>query len=1231
MFTHIRKRDDRIVPFNESKITDAIFAAAKAVGGEDRQTAVELTLEVMKYLKNNFNGEIFGVEDVQDAVEKVLIERGHARTAKAYILYREKRSRIRDARSELMDAVAEILRETNRENANVGNSPSAKVLQISEVASRNYYLKRVIPEDEARAHLEGDIYIHDLAWYGKTLTCLQIPLDRLLAEGFNNGHGYIRPPKGIKTAAAQAAIILQSNQNDMHGGQSFAYFDRDMAPYVEKEYERQERLLREAAGKLGAVADEEKIKSLAMERTENEVFQAMEGLIYNLNTMHSLSGKERIWIYDKQSGEMTTYSMAEFHEQFIPGRYQALSVNYQTGRTELKDITASFKHKNTHKILNIKFKSGQTVAVTDNHSMIALGDDGSIVTAAPDQLKHGLIPRELVLEKEVIEFDLTKYPSSTKYPLERLRMTPSLAKLMGMYVADGSVNGSTLSLALFDKNLETEAERILHDIHPGFSVRLREHKGLPRDLACNVGQQFAAFLGDKCGIGAENKRIPSELFFADKNIVKAFLDGYISGDGTVGSNRLVVGTVSKELRDGIQLLFCKLGIPVYIREAFPKSQFAKAKKRYLIAIGGFYGHELSLSGEKGIKLIEATQICTEQTPYDYDFLRPFIKEVYGIHCKTTKYYRLKPEILEGIAVDLAKRILAPEEKTQLELLADEEFWLNQLTDALAKIQTTERHYLLKMMSKRKLPRFCKYLPVYYPYKDMLKRFCLSEVVNEKTRSRIGNHCQSPMLVMDWACMVLKQNEKMVSLLAAIERALRLWPMKVKELIELDHEEYVYDVSVEGNENFLTAEGLFVHNSRAGAQVPFSSINLGTDTSWAGRMVTEKFLLALEKGLGKGECAIFPNVIFKVKEGVNYDPDDPNYDLFRLSMRVACKRLQPNFSFQDSSFNAPYRDEEVAYMGCRTRVIANVNGRPVTNGRGNLSFTSINLPRLGLKAQGDLTLFWQYLDEMMNLTIKQLKTRYDLQKKLKVRDFPFLMGQKLCLDSEDLKPDDPIEKAARHGTLSVGFIGLAECLKALTGKHHGESQEAQALGLAIVSYMRRRCDEATRKYSLNYTLLATPAEGLSGKFTRADAERFGVIPGITDKEWYTNSFHVPVEFDITAMEKIAIEGPYHKYCNAGHISYVELPSAPHHNLEAFESLIRAMREADMGYAAVNFPVDVCMECGFNGVIESEICPQCHSAGKISRVRRITGYLSTLDMFNESKRAEERSRKTHMTLK
>ena len=701
MLSSIIKRDGRTQSFNDSKITDAIFKCLQAVDEADRQRAMELTLEAIKKIKEQFKEDNFTVENVQDIVENVLIEQGLAKAAKSYILYRDDRSRLRDARSELMNAVSRIVLETNRDNANVGNSPSAKVLQISEIASKNYYLKRVLPEKEANAHINGDIYIHDLSWYGKTLTCLQIPLDCLLKDGFNNGHGHIRSPKGIKTAASLAAIILQSNQNDMHGGQSFAYFDRDMAVYVELEKAKQETLLRQNLTELGLTADGDKIKKLAFERAKEETFQAMEGFIYNLNTMHS---------------------------------------------------------------------------------------------------------------------------------------------------------------------------------------------------------------------------------------------------------------------------------------------------------------------------------------------------------------------------------------------------------------------------------------------------------------------------------------------------------------------------------------------RAGAQVPFSSVNLGTDTTEAGRMVTECFLLAYEKGLGKGESPLFPNVCFKIKEDVNFEEGDPNYDLFQLSMRVACKRLFPSFSFMDSSFNKPFRDEEVAYMGCRTRVISNCNGPEVTNSRGNLSFTTINLPRLGIRAEKDISLFWKYLDEIFDLCVEQLLTRYNIQKKLKVKDFPFLMGQKLYLDSEALSANDIIEKAIRHGTLSIGFIGLAECLAALMGKHHGENAEAQAFGVAIVSHLRRRCDEATRKHSLNFSLLATPAEQLSGKFTKIDVERYGKITGVTDKEWYTNSFHVPVEFQISAVKKIEIEGAYHKYCNAGHISYVELRSAPENNIEGFESIVRAMAEADMGYGAVNFPVDICADCGLNGVIQEDTCPKC-GGSNITRVRRITGYLSTVDRFNDSKLAEMRNRQIH----
>lgn len=669
MFTKIKKRDGREVPFDDAKITDAIFKAARAVGGEDRETAAALTLEVLRMLKIKFDNRIFGVEDVQDVVEKILIEKGHARTAKAYILYRAWRTRMRENRSELMDAVQEILVETNRENANIGNSPSAKMLQIASAASKKYYLTRLLPEEFSEAHIRGDIHIHDLDFYGKTINCIQIPLRKLLSCGFDNGHGYIRPPRRPASAAALAAIILQSSQNDMFGGQSFPFFDRDLAPYVEK-------------------AD------------EDETFQAMEALIYNLNSMHS---------------------------------------------------------------------------------------------------------------------------------------------------------------------------------------------------------------------------------------------------------------------------------------------------------------------------------------------------------------------------------------------------------------------------------------------------------------------------------------------------------------------------------------------RAGAQVPFSSINLGTETGESGRKVTRNLLLAFEKGLGRGENPIFPNVIFRLKEGINLNPCDPNYDLFQLALRVAAQRLNPTFSFMDASFNSPY-GAEVGYMGCRTRVITNRHGPEVTERRGNLFFTTINLPRLAVRAERNLKKFFEQLEKIITLVCAQLYHRYRVAAALRVKDLPFLMGQGLYMGSENLKQEDTIEPALENGSLSVGFIGLAEALTALTAYHHGQREEAQELGIEIVKFMRLKIDEASEIYDLNYALLATPAEGLAGRFTDLDLKEFGIIPGVTDKSYYTNSFHIPVDFSIGFAEKIALEGVYHKFTNGGHITYVEFPSPPLCNLEAMETVIRAMQMNNVGYGAVNYPVDFCEDCYKQGVFPEDKCVFCGSR-QIRRVRRITGYLSTVDRFNDAKQAELRARRVN----
>lgn len=1143
MLTRIKKRDGRDVPFDPNKITEAIYKAAQSVGGSDREMAMELTLDVLRLLKQKYNGNTCGVEEVQDMVEKVLIERGHAKTAKAYILYRSKRSRIREGKSELMDSVQDILVETSRDNANVSNSPAAKMLQIASAASKAYYLTRLIPETMSQAHLRGDIHIHDLDYYGKTLNCVQIPLGRLLRAGFHNGHGYIRPPKRPGSATALAAIILQSSQNDMFGGQSFAFFDRDMAPYV---------------------------KNIP----EDEVYQAMEAFIFNLNSMHSLPGDERFWLYDRVTDKTETISMSAFHEKFEFGRYMALSLNRLTGITEWKTITNSFKHHNLNRILKVELEGGQTVSVTDNHSIMTIHEDGTIGTSIPELLHAAIVPGRFELSSRRHMYDMSPYPVSRRYPIDAIELDENLARFFGCYVAGVSSDRAELSVRQYDKQDEGYVTDILKTIHPDFYAELRiDQKGNRRDLVCKVGKRFAAFVREVCGAGTSTKRVPPELFLASRSIIQAFMEGFFrTGSVSGNSGSLETFTDSKELRDGIGLLLSQIGIASSFCLSEVLEQEQLAVRGYLIRVNrDDFNIEQSGAGEN--------------TTCAYEYLRKIITDFCGMDYLADFAGQIDYEQLQKWHKDLLSRVLTSQEICRLEEIAG----------------IKPENLVLEEMSLLELA----------PNVLSTRLFIAGEI--------------EAVLSCQQANELLKRNQELQVLLNTLERAMNLKPVRIRSIMERKMERFVYDISVAENENFLSAEGIFVHNSRAGAQVPFSSLNIGTETSPEGRAVTRNFLLAYEKGLGKGENPIFPNVIFRIKKGVNFDPQDPNYDLFKLAIRVAARRLNPTFSFMDSSYNKPY-GSDVSYMGCRTRVISNINGPAVTEGRGNLSFTTINLPRIAIRAERNMMKFYQQLDETIDLVCEQLFHRFQVQAAIKVKDMPFLMEQGIYFESENLKRDDTIASAIKHGTLSVGFIGLAETLVSLMGSHHGENDEAQLLGEEIVAFMRGKADRAIDKYKLNFTLIATPAEGLAGRFVRFDRKEYGIIPGVTDREYYSNSFHIPVSFPIDAHEKIRREGVYHKYTNAGHISYVEFDAPPIHNIQAVEDILRCMAESDIGYAGINFPVDFCDSCGHFGVISSENCPACNS-DTIRRVRRITGYLSTIDRFNDPKQAELRNRITH----
>lgn len=772
----IKKRDGRVVEFNQEKIINAIYKAAISVGGHNYNMAETISQKVVEEIERaNSNQEFPDVETVQDYVEKVLIETGHAKTAKAFILYRAERTRIRESNTRLMKIYQGITfqdaeeNDLMRENANVdGNTAMGSMLKYGSEGAKEYYLLNVLNPEHSKAHKDGKIHIHDLDFLTLTMTCCQIDITKLFRGGFSTGHGFLREPQDIMSYTALAAIAIQSNQNDMHGGQSIPNFDYGIAPGVAKTY-------------------------------------------------------------------------------------------------------------------------------------------------------CALYKQNLV---KVIEF----------------------------------------SLSLDNSEIQKQLEEIWVQI--------------------------------------ENETA----------------------------------------------------------------------------------------------------------------LRPVLKE-------DAPFYEI------------------------------ESLYLQQ-------------------------------------------------------RFQFG-----------------------------VEEAVKIQSFAKKHATK------------ETDRKTFQAMEAFIHNlntmhSRAGAQVPFSSINFGTDTSEEGRMVIRNLLLSIEKGLGNGETPIFPISIFKVKKGVSYDKEDANYDLFKMACRVSAKRLFPNFSFLDAPFNKPFYEKfgiegEVAYMGCRTRVASNVHdsSKEIITGRGNLSFTSVNLPYIALTSKGDINLFYKKLDETIELVIKQLLERFEIQARKKAKNYPFLMGQKIWLDSDQVDWNDEIREVIKHGTLTMGFIGLAETLKALIGKHHGESEEAQKLGLQIVGHMRKRMDEAARKYTLNFSLIASPAEGLSGRFTKIDRKRFGIIEGVTDREYYTNSFHIPVHHTISAFEKIQIEAPYHELCNGGHISYIELEGDPLNNIEAFEAIIRAMYDSGIGYGSINHPVDRDPVCKYTGVIGNE-CPKCgRKDGEneiyFERVRRITGYLvGDLTRWNDSKKAEERDRVKHI---
>lgn len=1140
MFKAIQKRDGREVAFNETKITDAIFKAARAVGGEDRQTAMELTIEVLKLLKKQYNGKLFGVEDVQDTVEKVLIEAGHARTAKAYILYRARRTRMRDAKGELMDAVEEILEETNRENANISNSPSAKMLQIASAASKKYYLNRLIPEEMAQAHLRGDLHIHDLDFYGKTLTCVPDFEYTLIRDS----QGEVRRVKFDYFNS-----LIDNNRESLNYVGCVEVLNLD----------GNQILGRSGWTKINKVMRRKLCEGESLYRIKTR-----KGLPLHLTGEHKLpvlrAGYEFL-IEAKEivKGDRLLISRQEFEESlelpvldlFIKNRHK---IPYGiTIRNAQKLI-----HWLRYKYDDFKFNLTVGTKQSSKGGNVLSGDEYAKLA------ETYYIPYEV---KQQLTVTTTK--ASKSLPAY-LAITPELMRLLGYILSEGHINISTSSrsIAIINENPNIQADIeycVKNTFNDQTTILYSSHlKNKQRGRLLN-GSVYVALLQNILGakINAYHIDIPDFVMNASEDLKAHFLQGLFDGDGHYGKKRITYCTVAEVLAKKLVLLLQDMEIE--------STLYHKETKGTGVVINGCVATTRNYD----------TYIINIMDTFS---MQKFFYSVYSSKdtTKTTKY-----------AFSIPGRNLDPQD-----VMAVDE--INGYDRFVFDLETAEHWFTVNDY----VVHNCLQIP-------------LNKLLSEGFNTGHGyiRPPKRPTTATAQAAIILQSSQN------------DMHGGQSYAFFDRDIAPFVEDAS--DFETYQAMEAL-IHNlnsmhSRAGAQVPFSSINIGSETSETARRVVRNLLLAYEAGLGNGENPIFPNIIFRVKEGINLNPGDPNHDLFKLAIKVAGKRLNPTFSFMDSSFNSQY-GAEVSYMGCRTRVMANRRGPEVTDRRGNLSFTTINLPRVAVKAERNLEAFYRGLADIVELTVRQLYHRYQVQARLKVKDMPFIMGQKLYLDSEGLKPDDPIEEAIKHGTLSVGFIGLAEALTALTGRHHGQDEESQALGQQIISYLREKIDEAAAAYNLNYTLLATPAEGLSGRFIKLDRKEFGLIPGVTIKEYYTNSFHIPVDFPIGSFAKISLEGPYHKYCNAGHISYVEMSAPPLHNPDAVEAVIKHMRDSDMGYGGINYPVDFCTSCSLTGVFNEDLCPRCRSIN-IRRVRRITGYLSTTDRFNDSKLSELRDRIPH----
>lgn len=1045
------KRDGRKVPFNVDKIYNAIEKAFRSTGvlGGDEEINF-LTSRVLTSLSEP--EKEYSVEEIQDTVEKVLMHYGFNDIAKKYILYREQRTKARDLNSSLDNTFKEIINlngvdsDLKRENANINSdAPMGMMLKIGSEASKQFTKKYLLRPEHAEMHDNGTFHIHDMDFYPMTLNCCMLDLPKLFKYGFCTGHGTLREPNSITTAAALTCIALQSNQNDMFGGQSIPTFEYDLAPYVVKSFIKHliryakydhtntddikdtvERIYKKRGTVIDADGIEDIISFLGSEKavlaayqdTKSETYQAMEALIHNLNTMQS------------RAGAQTPFS----------------SINYGTGTTAEQRLIIQMILKATDAGLGngetpifpvqiFKMKDGVNTAEVDpNYDLFLYSCQVTAKRLFPnylflDSTFNRQYYRRNQPETEVASMGCTKGSAVITVRKGMERHILSLQEFVQQYdyndwLVWDSMSGKFVKvLNVIENPPETDWYRVRftngryvditfnHYLPVEGKGRTHTHELKPGDLI-KKGYSFSGseYWSTNC----------KDLDILDKY----WLEGLIIRDGSYSASQISItlGLDEKELVDKAQLVLKNLGYETVVKEWHREEK------------GNYYEIRTKKAG---------------------DFARSLTSIFRGVN-------KVNRSVPKDICCDYNKA------RAFLAGMIDADGYVAVMADH-SKVQLGTINEMMSQQTAM-IADYLNLNPKVY--------------VNQRTGRKAQYNVEFEL------------DDKLIDALQCIKKKTKATRNRS---VSIANKQYL---------KILSVEKLAYH--------------------------------------GQSYCLTTESDTFDING--------------------------------------------VCSHNCRTRVISNINGPEITRGRGNIAFITINLPRLGILSAGDIDIFYDNLQRVMQHCFAELLERYHYIAQKHVYNFPFLMGQQVWMDSEKLGPEDTIEPVLKHGTLSVGFIGLAEALTALTGKHHGESDDSLRLGLDIVRFMRRACDDEAMQTRLNFSLFATPAEGLSGRFVKIDKKFYGVIKGVTDKEYYTNSFHIPVNYQISVAEKLHKEGKFHEYCNAGAISYVEVDGNLEKNPDVIKEIVLYMKLCNVGYGSINHPVDRCPVCGYTGVI-NDTCPKC----------------------------------------